>query len=88
MIDTYRLTWIMFGLTLLTGDLGVVLLWFFIWMPLAMNIKMELEFKSFVQLMKAAQRGDHVNIEGSVVEVSSNPAAPDPLTVGMSMGNP
>lgn len=88
MIDTYRLTWIMFGLTILTGEMGAVFLWFVVWMPLAMNIKMELEFRGFVRLMKAAQRGDHVNIEGSVVEVSSNPAAPDPLTIGMSMAEP
>ena len=78
----------MFGLVLLTGDMGFVFLWFFLWMPIGMNLKMEFELRTFVRKAREAERLDEVNIEGSVVRVTPNPTAPDPMTVGMSMGNP
>lgn len=77
----------MFGLVLLTGDMGFVFLWFFIWMPIGMNLKMEFELTTFVRKAREAERLDEVNIEGSTVKVISS-APPDPMTVGMSMGNP
>lgn len=78
----------MFGLVLLTGNMGFVFLWFFIWMPIGMNLKMEFEFKTFVRNMKEANKLDDVNIEGSIVKVTINSPEPDPLTVGMSMAEP
>ena len=86
-INMGTITWIMFGLVLLTGDMGFVLLWFFIWMPIGMNLKMEFELKSFVRKAREAERLDEINIEGSTVKVTTS-APPDPMTVGMSMGNP
>lgn len=87
-INMGTITWIMFGLVLLTGDMGFVFLWFFIWMPIGMNLKMEFEFKTFVRNMKEANQIDDVNIEGTVVTVTTNPTAPDAMTVGMSMAEP
>ena len=87
-INMGTITWIMFGLVLLTGNMGFVFLWFFIWMPIGMNLKMEFEFKTFVRNMKEANKLDDVNIEGSIVKVTINSPEPDPLTVGMSMAEP
>ena len=83
-----HINWAMFGLVLLTGDMSFVFLWFFIWMPIGMNIKMEFQFRTFVRKARMAQGLDEVNIEGTVVKVTPNPTAPDPMTLGMSMGNP
>ena len=76
----------MFGLMILTGDMGLLMLWFIIWMPLAMNIKMEINYRNIVSRVNEANNLDNMNIEGSIVRATYSPPPSEDLTVGMSMG--
>jgi hypothetical protein len=86
-ITTNHFTVLVLGGSLLTGDMGFFLIMSCIWFPIAASIKIEFQF---VRPIREAMRDSehHVQIEGSTVKVTPNATAPDPMTVGMSMGNP
>ena len=85
-INMSHITWGMFGLMILTGDMGLLMLWFVIWMPLAMSVKMEISYRNIVKRVNEANNLDNVNIEGSIVRAAISPPPSEDLTVGMSMG--
>ena len=85
-ITTDGITWIMFFLMILTGNMGYVFLWFFIWMPIAFNLKIEMNSREMMAKFREAQNIQNVDIEGSVVRASPVQQSSEELTVGMSMG--
>ena len=86
-ITMNHITAFVLGGSLLTGDMGFFLIMSCLWFPIAGSIKMEFEIVRPIR--KAMQDNDHhVQIEGSTVKVTQSSASPDPMAVGMSMGNP
>tara|TARA_R100000541_G_scaffold32129_1_gene40886 strand:- start:4763 stop:5032 length:270 start_codon:yes stop_codon:yes gene_type:complete len=86
-ITMNHVTAFVLGGSLLTGDMGFFLIISCLWFPIAASIKMEVEIVRPIR--KAMQDSEHtVQIEGSTVKVTQSSASPDPMAVGMSMGNP
>ena len=75
----------MFGLCLLSGSIGVLLLWAVVWIPLAMTLKINIEAAALGQ-SHANQTQGKINVGGAVITISNTDSGSADLAVGMSMG--
>ena len=75
----------MFGIMLLIGDLGCLMLWAVVWFPIAANLKMHYSFTS-PRLYTVMKKQVIAVGDGGAIVVSNHDDGASDLTVGMSMG--
>ncbi len=86
-INTHIINWSVFGLCILSGSMGALMLFIVVYIPLMALIKLNFEVGELSRLA-VAQRTSVINVWGTDVKVTNTDDSSADLSVGMSMGEP
>lgn len=87
-INTNHFTILGFVLSFLSNDIGVLLLFFVVWWPIAASIKMEIHVKEVSQVLTRGKIQDIPVEGGGTIKTASVDNSSADMTLGMSMAEP